>query len=402
MVSASPAGAANGRQVVVVGAGIFGVCAARELQRRGWRVTLLDAGRVPAPRAASTDISKVIRREYGGDRHYLRLATSAIEGWRRWNDEWPEPLYHECGLLALAGEALAGDGYEAASYRSLREAGYTPETLAADAVAARYPAWREARFRAAFFHQEAGWAESGRVVARLVALARREGIAVHEGDGAAALLGGDGGVAGVRTAAGNEILADHVVVAAGVWSARLLGVEWGMWATAHPVFHLRPREPELFAGERFPVFLADVAQTGWYGFPLHPREGVVKVARHARGRRVAPDAERELAAADEAELYAFLRESLPALADAPLVASRTCFYCDTADGHFWIDRDPARPGVTLASGGSGHAFKFAPILGPLIADAVEGRDNPWLARFRWRRREATYASEEEARAKTVG
>jgi glycine/D-amino acid oxidase-like deaminating enzyme len=390
------------RRALVAGAGIFGVTAARELVRRGWRVTLLDADRAPAPRAASTDISKVIRREYGADLDYLRLAAEAIEGWRRWNDEGPEPLYHEVGLLALAGETLEGEGYEAASYRSLQEAGCLPERLDADTVAARYPAWRMAPYRAAFFHAAAGWAESGRVVARLLALARDEGVEVREGDGVAALLERHGRVAGVRTAAGVELLADHVVVAAGVWSARLLSVEWGMWPTAHPVFHLRPREPELFAPDRFPVFMADVAKTGWYGFPLHPREGVVKVARHARGRRVDADAARELLADDEAELRAFLRQSLPALADAPLFGARTCFYCDTGDGHFWIDRDPSRPGVTLASGGSGHAFKFAPCLGVLIADAVEGVDNPWLPRFRWRRREAAYAAEEEARARQVG
>jgi glycine/D-amino acid oxidase-like deaminating enzyme len=168
------------------------------------------------------------------------------------------------------------------------------------------------------------------------------------------------------------------------------------------VFHLRPREPELFAPERFPVFMADVAQTGWYGFPLHPSEGVVKLGRHARGRRVDPDAARTAVAGDEDELRAFLRRALPPLAGAPLVAMRSCFYCDTADGHFWIDRDPERQGVTLASGGSGHAFKFAPCLGPMIADAVEGVDNPWLRRFRWRTRERAYTAEEEARARSVG
>jgi glycine/D-amino acid oxidase-like deaminating enzyme len=365
-------------------------------------VTLLDAERAPAPRAASTDISQVIRREYGGDRDYLRLAAAAIEGWRRWNDEWPEPLYHETGLLALAGGPLDGEGYEAASYRSLREEGYAPEILDGETTAARYPAWRGERYRGAFFHAAAGWAESGRVVARLLALARQDGVEVRLEEGAASLLERHGRVAGVRTQGGLELLADHVVVAAGVWSARLAGVEWGMWATAHPVFHLRPHEPELFVAPRFPVFMADVAQTGWYGFPLHPREGVVKVGRHARGRRVDPDAARSPAAGDEEELRVFLRRALPALAGASLVAVRSCFYCDTADGHFWIDRDPGREGITLASGGSGHAFKFAPCLGPLIADAVEGVDNPWRGRFGWRSREASYTAEEEARARTVG
>jgi glycine/D-amino acid oxidase-like deaminating enzyme len=38
----------------------------------------------------------------------------------------------------------------------------------------------------------------------------------------------------------------------------------------------------------------------------------------------------------------------------------------------------------IVAGDSGHGFKFAPVLGEIIADAVEGRENPLLERFRWR------------------
>jgi glycine/D-amino acid oxidase-like deaminating enzyme len=82
----------------------------------------------------------------------------------------------------------------------------------------------------------------------------------------------------------------------------------------------------------------------------------------------------------------FLRGSLPALADAPVVHRRICFYCDAFDGAFLIDRHPGRPGLVVAAGGSGHGFKFAPVLGGVIADALEGRENPWAWPFRWRER----------------
>jgi hypothetical protein len=61
-----------------------------------------------------------------------------------------------------------------------------------------------------------------------------------------------------------------------------------------------------------------------------------------------------------------------------------CMYCDTHDGHFWIARDPERKGLVVAAGDSGHGFKFAPVLGEIIADAVEGKDNSLLDKFRWR------------------
>ena len=65
-----------------------------------------------------------------------------------------------------------------------------------------------------------------------------------------------------------------------------------------------------------------------------------------------------------------------------MVGSRLCLYADTCDGDFLIDRDPARPNLIVAGGGSGHGFKFAPLLGELIADVVEGTEA--LPRFAWR------------------
>src|SRR5262249_56201806 len=107
-----------------------------------------------------------------------------------------------------------------------------------------------------------------------------------------------------------------------------------------------------------------------------------------------PDADVRRAAppAAEANARAFLREHLPSLADAPLVESRLCLYDDTPDSRFLIDEHPRRPGLWLAAGGSGHAFKFAPVLGELVADALLRRaDSPhaeFLRRCRWRGAEA--------------
>jgi len=136
--------------------------------------------------------------------------------------------------------------------------------------------------------------------------------------------------------------------------------------------------------ERFPVFGADIANTGWYGFPLHPREGVVKIAHHGTGRELHPASpERVVTEDDHARLRDFLATMLPALADAPVVHTRACMYSDSPDQHLWIARDPARGGLTVAAGDSGHAFKFAPLLGGWIADAVTDAA-PVPERFRWR------------------
>jgi glycine/D-amino acid oxidase-like deaminating enzyme len=94
--------------------------------------------------------------------------------------------------------------------------------------------------------------------------------------------------------------------------------------------------------------------------------------------------ERQVLEEDITAMWSFVRESLPELVDSDLVYTRRCLYADTIDGDYWLDRHPEYAGLTVASGGSGHGFKMAPILGSLIANRIEGIADERLARFAWR------------------
>ena len=62
-----------------------------------------------------------------------------------------------------------------------------------------------------------------------------------------------------------------------------------------------------------------------------------------------------------------------------------CLYTNTVDGHFWIDRDATDSKVLLVSACSGHGFKFAPVIGEIVADCVQrGTSRFDLALFRRR------------------
>ncbi len=102
--------------VLVVAGGVFGLTAAIELRRRRRAVSLIDPGPLPHPLASSTDISKMIRMDYGSDELYTRMMEEAFVGWRAWNDEWGESLYHETGFLILAGESMQPGGFEHDSF----------------------------------------------------------------------------------------------------------------------------------------------------------------------------------------------------------------------------------------------------------------------------------------------
>lgn len=385
--------------VLVVGAGIFGLTTAVELTDRGYATAVIDPGPIPHPLAASTDISKVVRMEYGTDAQYMEMVEIAINGWHNWNHEFQSTLYHETGVVMFNKEPMAPGGYEYESYQMLLKRGHTPERLDAYHINRRFPMWKAWSYQDGFFHGLGGYAESGRVVSALAERARKKGITLIEGQTVHEIVKDGNRVTAVRTQEGNTYHANQIVIAAGTWTALLVPeLAPMMKSTGHPVFHLKPKNPQLFTPPNFVVFTADIARTGWYGFPLHPREGVVKVANHGVGQTLHPsNDERIVTDADEQSLRTFLADTFPTLTQAPIVYTRRCLYCDTLDEHFWIDHHPTLEGLILAAGGSGHGFKFAPVLGPLIADAVEKRANPWLPKFAWRILATNTKGEEAAR-----
>jgi len=389
-------------KIIVVGAGINGVTAAIELKTRGHNLVLVDPGPLPHPLAASTDISKAVRRTYGTDEDYTALADRSIKIWRKWNEEFGQELYHEVGVMFVRQREMKPGDFEHESFKVLQTRGHKIERMNSVQLWKRVPAWDPEVYRDGVLELEAGYAESGRVVGALIARAKSLGIELREGAKFVALDQDSSHVQGIiledsvgdavsvpREANGfpykYRIAGDIVVMAVGAWTPYLLPFTKNFFrANGQAVFHLKPRHPELFAAERFPVFGADITTTGYYGFPIN-RDGVVKIANHGPGREMSPEStKRAVAAEDEKNLREFLSSTFRTLADAPIVYSRVCMYCDTHDGHFWIARDPDRKGLVIAAGDCGHGFKFAPVLGEIIADAVEEKPNPILQKFRWR------------------
>ena len=372
-------------RIIVVGAGINGVTAAIELKKRGHNVVLVDPGPLPHPLAASTDTSKAVRAAYGADEDYTDLATRSIELWRKWNQEFGTQFYHEVGVMFVRRRELKPGDFEHESFKTLKRRGHKVERMNSARLWKRFPAWNPKLYRDGVLELEAGYAESGRVVATLIERAKSLDIELREGVRFSQLHEEDYGVSEIALDGGKRIAGDFVVMAVGAWTPYLLPFTKKFFrASGQPVFHLKPRQPELFAPERFPVFGADITTTGYYGFPID-RDGVVKVANHGHGREMSPESpERAVTPEDEKNLREFLSSTFPALFNAPIVYSRVCMYCDTHDGHFWIARDPERQGLIIAAGDCGHGFKFAPVLGEIIADAVEEKPNPILQKFRWR------------------
>lgn len=382
--------------VLIVGAGVFGTTGAIQLARRGHRVRLVDPGPLPHPLAASTDQSKVVRPDYGDDPLYTRLAIESIDGWRRWNAGFADGgVYHPVGFMLRTRGEMARHSFEGRSLATLGGKAWPIERVRRDALARRFPQWNAELYPDGYLDHGAGWVDAELAMKGMHAAARRAGVLISTDVAAIELLEEGGRVVGVGTAEGESLRAEIIVVATGSWTTALVPeLAPIMWATGQPSVTFRVPDAHRWRPPHFVPWAADIARTGWYGFPARP-DGTMKIARHGPGVRLAHGAPRVVG--DEAieDARRFIAETFPELADAPVVTTRMCAYCDTADGDFWIDRHPERPGLVVASGGSGHAFKFAPILGERIAAAVEGRPDDIEPRFRWREPKPTH---EAARA----
>jgi len=213
------------------------------------------------------------------------------------------------------------------------------------------------------------------------------GVIIHENSSVKKLIIEEGSkrpkkkVVGIVTEDDKRHLCDHIIVCAGAWTPFLVpSLEGLLMPTGQPLLLLKVPHPSQYEAHKFPPFFGDINTAGFYGFCIN--NGVLKIGHHGKG---IPYKNGQPLVVPESTVAVFdnwLSQHLP-LSNVPRT-SRLCLYCDAWDGNFYIDFEPNTEGLLVACGGSGHGFKFAPVLGKIIADVFEKKTNPYARLFRWR------------------
>jgi sarcosine oxidase len=179
--------------------------------------------------------------------------------------------------------------------------------------------------------------------------------------------------------------ADRLVVCAGAWIPSLVPALGTRAVPERQVLGwFTPKRPEAFGPDRFPVFLIDVeGGKHYYGFPTYGGHGLKLGWYHHFGEIVDPaDPDRSTRPDDEAALRHFVERYLPDAA-GPTEMLRACIFTNTPDEHFVIDHLADTPQVTVASACSGHGYKFASVIGEILADlAIDGATGHDIGLFR--------------------
>jgi N-methyl-L-tryptophan oxidase len=368
--------------VVVVGGGIMGVMSALHLQRLGHSVTLLDQADVPNQWAASGDHLRVFRLTYGKDAFYTEMALKALPLWLELNTASEEVLLQQNGVLELATK---DNGYEAQSLAVLKERKLRFAKLDPAAVRKLYPMYNPKAFKWALYHPDGGMVWASRATAAVASLAQRKGARVRSNVKVVSIIKDKNGIKAVKDASGKTWEAEKFLFCGGYWSGELLksyGIP--LKITKQDQLFLRPLSNRgRYRPEHFPVF-ASLPQ-GFYGFPVHI-QGFIKIGDHRKGpvvKKVDPEQLRALSPKFEKACRKFLKKNIPELADFEDFEGHVCWYDNTPDDDFIMDRLPDAPNGFVACGFSGHGFKFAPVVGKSMAELmVTGKPELNLHRFR--------------------
>ncbi|CAG9981073.1 unnamed protein product [Clonostachys byssicola] len=435
--------------IIIVGAGIFGLSTAIHLARRGYtNITVFDKqpyektlySYLDGCDAASADINKIIRSAYGSQTIYQELTSDALRSWHEWNQEIArgadlppgfspsDRVFFNCGNLSC-GDYSSLPTFERATVECMEAAGFKRTQLITNEPADLNAAEEKGFFPAMnpFSKKTLGVLDTtgGIAVADkacLYALHKAKSLGVRfildpfNGAFASFIYDLNSQVIGIRTADNKKHLAGMTIMACGGWTPSLLPeLDDLCEATAGSVVLLKiPQSSQLrqrFSPSRFPSYtfkVRDGAEGGLYGFPVDER-GLLKIGyrgtKYTNPKVQKDGKERSVpitrwTTGNEGTLTQipqqahrvirkFMDEYLPELGQEGINIwkSRVCWYTDSFDNHFVIDRVPGQKGLMCATGGSGHAFKFLPNIGKWVVDVMEniGMDSPCIQAWRWRK-----------------
>ena len=353
--------------VAIIGAGAMGAAAAWHLSKTGKKILVVDRFEPPHNFGSSHGESRIIREAYFEHPVYVPMVQRAFELWRELERMSGTALLLQTGGLMIGApesELVAG------ARRSAEMHGLAHELLSAYDVRARFPALNPERGMLVVWEPRAGTLFPEACISAALAQARQRGATVRFDEPVLNWIA-DGDDIRVSTPRG-DYRARHLIVTAGAWVGSLLPTLILPFRIERQVLHWfgTARGAEFFTAARCPIHLWQFdGDRFFYGFPDLGRG--VKVAFHHGGdATTVEDVRREVAPEEVETIRAALRRFVPD-ADGPLRASVVCVYTNAPDEHFWIDRHPHCDQVLIASPCSGHGFKFAPVIGEILADMVQ-------------------------------
>lgn len=349
--------------VAVIGLGGMGASSLAHLARRGVRAVGIERfGRLHGDGGSSGE-SRIIRKAYFENHAYVPLLERAYRLWDELGERRGRALIDMAGLLMVGAPQRRGI---AGAIESARRFDLPLMTYDADQIARRFPGTRPRADEIGLLERDAGIVFPEAAVDAFLGEAEDHG-ATTMFEQCVESWERNGGTYRVALASGDVIEASKLVLCPGVWAPSLLpSLRLPVRVQRNVQLWFEPSTPQFDRGV-FPTFFVERIElpAPLYGFPA--TGGTLKAALHGFGDAVDPERpDRRIRDSDVTVVRDALDEWIPGAASS-YDRGRVCMYDNTPDGNFIVDRLAEDSGVTIACGFSGHGFKFAPVIGEIVA-----------------------------------
>jgi monomeric sarcosine oxidase len=339
------------------------------LAQRGEKVLGIDRFNPPHDRGSTHGHTRVIRQAYFEHPDYVPLLIESYRLWRELEGLSQRNLLHQIGLIQVGP---AGGVVVPGVLRSAEEHELAVEKLTAASVQKWWPGLRAGDDMVGVFEPEAGYLLVEDCVDAHLNAARAAGAQILLDTEVRTWTADDREVR-IQTNQG-EFGADRLIISAGAWAGQLLAdLNVHLEVRRKSLFWFETNSPEYDVAADFPVFLFELPEGVFYGFPKLDARGV-KVAEHTGGCVVEDPlvVDRSVDGSEKQRVTDFLVQHLPGVS-RQMTHHAVCLYTMSPDEHFIVDRHPRHANVVFAAGLSGHGFKFAPVLGRALAElALDG------------------------------
>ena len=349
----------------VIGLGAIGGATAAELVRRGRSVVGFDRYTPPHTMGSAHSETRMIREAWYRGSPYMPLVRDARRRWADLERTSGRTLLRTAGALMMGPEN--GRVFAGSPLRDAARPNADDILLSVEEVVERFPWLRPDPGTVTIY-------EPGAAILSLEAcleatLEATEGADLRFDEPAIEWSASASGVR-VRTERG-EYPARRLAITAGAWTPQLLpGLSLPLEVERTVQYWFEPAGAHSDALAEGPAWVWELEREGtWYGFP--PSARGLKAGMHFQAGR-GTDVERvdrEVGASETEDLRRLFARYAPGVAGA-LTHASVCLYTNTPDENFILDRHPDNSRVAIFTGGSGHAFKFLPVLGALMADLL--------------------------------
>jgi len=350
---------------ILIGLGAMGSSAAYQLAKKGKKVLGLEQFACAHNRGSSHGETRLIRKAYFEHPDYVPLLQRSYELWNELEKSSGKKLLHQTGLVIFGdpknSEVIRGVKLSSQKY------GIPIEEWDATQISSRFPQASVPDSFIGLYESTGGYLEVENCVQTFCEEAQKLGadLRFHQ-----KVISWKKSPNGFEVSTPQQTFqASHLVLTAGPWMGEFL-TNYQSYFKVHraPLFWFQ--SGGYFKKENgVPCFAFDTPEGFFYGFT--EKDHQVKLALHrALGEVKNPEKEpRELSSEEFQPVREFIATTFKNLDPNP-TQSALCFYTQSPDSHFILDKIPNHPDAFFAGGFSGHGFKFSSLVGEVLADWV--------------------------------